>query len=170
MPVSIGIGGTLNFITGKTKRAPKWMQDVGMEWVYRLIQEPKRLSKRYFFDILKFIWLSLPLIPYHYLNYFLSFPIDTTVDKNSYDGNTATLKIPKHFCSKNYSQVAKNLQEANNYKTLVIDMKKARHLDLEAISFLINTAQYRKHIRLVNIRWNVRILLILHKAWDILKP
>jgi N-acetylglucosaminyldiphosphoundecaprenol N-acetyl-beta-D-mannosaminyltransferase len=52
LPVSIaiGIGGTLDMIVGVTKRAPIWMQRSGLEWLYRLSQEPKRLVKRYIHD------------------------------------------------------------------------------------------------------------------------
>ena len=47
---AIGLGGTFNFICGHISRAPKWMQRLGMEWIYRIIQEPKRLFMRYFID------------------------------------------------------------------------------------------------------------------------
>ena len=56
--VVIGIGGTFNFISGKVKRAPKWMQRCGLEWIYRIIQEPRRLWRRYAYGLLKFSWLS----------------------------------------------------------------------------------------------------------------
>jgi len=49
-PVSIGIGGTLNFLAGKIRRAPQWMQDFGLEWLYRVVQEPGRLWKRYLLE------------------------------------------------------------------------------------------------------------------------
>ena len=55
----IGIGGTFNFIAGKVKRAPKWVQKSGLEWIYRIIQEPGRLWKRYAYGLVKFSWLSL---------------------------------------------------------------------------------------------------------------
>ncbi|PJJ84058.1 WecB/TagA/CpsF family glycosyltransferase [Mucilaginibacter auburnensis] len=45
--VMVGIGGALPVMLGMQKRAPKWMQDASLEWLYRLIQEPKRLYKRY---------------------------------------------------------------------------------------------------------------------------
>jgi len=54
VPVMIGVGGTFDFITGQTKRAPLWMQNIGMEWLYRLAQEPKRLWKRYVVDLAAF--------------------------------------------------------------------------------------------------------------------
>ena len=55
----IGIGGTFNFIAGKVKRAPKWVQKSGLEWIYRIVQEPGRLWKRYAYGLVKFSWLSL---------------------------------------------------------------------------------------------------------------
>lgn len=42
-----GVGGCFDLVAGKTKRAPKWMQKVGLEWFYRMIQEPRRLFGRY---------------------------------------------------------------------------------------------------------------------------
>ena len=57
--VLIGIGGTFNFLAGRVKRAPRWMQKYGLEWVYRIIQEPGRLWRRYAYGLVKFSWLSL---------------------------------------------------------------------------------------------------------------
>jgi N-acetylglucosaminyldiphosphoundecaprenol N-acetyl-beta-D-mannosaminyltransferase len=45
--VMIGIGAALPVLAGVQKRAPRWMQKSGLEWLYRLSQEPKRLFKRY---------------------------------------------------------------------------------------------------------------------------
>lgn len=50
VPIAIGIGGTLDMIVGVTKRAPAWMQKTGLEWIYRMAQEPRRLVKRYLHD------------------------------------------------------------------------------------------------------------------------
>jgi len=47
IPVSIGVGAAFEFISGIVRRAPKWMQESGLEWFFRLIQEPKLLWKRY---------------------------------------------------------------------------------------------------------------------------
>jgi N-acetylglucosaminyldiphosphoundecaprenol N-acetyl-beta-D-mannosaminyltransferase len=45
--VCVGVGATLDFIAGKSVRAPRWMQRAGLEWLHRLFQEPGRLWKRY---------------------------------------------------------------------------------------------------------------------------
>lgn len=55
--VMIGIGGALPVMIGIKKRAPKWMQRSGLEWLFRLIQEPNRLFKRYAYTNILFIWL-----------------------------------------------------------------------------------------------------------------
>ena len=45
--VAIGVGGCFDFITARRRRAPRWVQDAGFEWLYRLFQEPRRLLGRY---------------------------------------------------------------------------------------------------------------------------
>jgi N-acetylglucosaminyldiphosphoundecaprenol N-acetyl-beta-D-mannosaminyltransferase len=52
--VLIGIGGTLDFLTGVTRRAPEWMQRAGLEWLHRAMSEPRRLVGRYARDFVVF--------------------------------------------------------------------------------------------------------------------
>ncbi len=54
--VMIGVGAGFSYHAGQIKRAPQWMQRIGMEWFYRLMQDPKRLASRYLKTNLKFIW------------------------------------------------------------------------------------------------------------------
>lgn len=58
IPMSFSIGGTIDFIAGEQKRAPKWMSKIGLEWFYRLCRSPKRMFKRYFVDDLKIFKLA----------------------------------------------------------------------------------------------------------------
>jgi len=51
VPLSIGIGASLDFISGKQVRAPRWMQKTGMEWLWRIGTDPGRLAKRYWKDL-----------------------------------------------------------------------------------------------------------------------
>lgn len=55
VPISFGLGASIDFEAGNIKRAPKWMSNHGLEWLYRFSKEPKRLFKRYFVDDLKII-------------------------------------------------------------------------------------------------------------------
>lgn len=52
----IGVGAAFDYEAGNIERAPMWMQKSNLEWLYRLLQEPGRLFKRYFYTNTKFIW------------------------------------------------------------------------------------------------------------------
>lgn len=54
-----GVGVTFSFIAGTVKRAPKWLRKVGLEWLWRLACEPRRLWRRYLDNLLHFPWLVL---------------------------------------------------------------------------------------------------------------
>lgn len=58
VPISFGLGASIDFEAGHIKRAPKWMSNHGLEWLYRFSKEPKRLFKRYFVDDLKIIQVA----------------------------------------------------------------------------------------------------------------
>jgi len=62
VPICHGVGGSFDVVAGMTKRAPRLMQQYGMEWLYRLFQEPKRMWKRYLITNTIFIKLSLQAI------------------------------------------------------------------------------------------------------------
>ncbi len=67
VPVCHGVGGSFDVFAGVTKRAPLWMQKAGLEWLYRVIQEPSRMWKRYFVTNSIFLALSVPEILRHRL-------------------------------------------------------------------------------------------------------
>lgn len=56
--IAMGVGGAFDFIAGVHKRAPQWMQKLGLEWLYRLIQEPARIKR---------IWNATVRFPRHFL-------------------------------------------------------------------------------------------------------
>jgi N-acetylglucosaminyldiphosphoundecaprenol N-acetyl-beta-D-mannosaminyltransferase len=57
IPFTMGVGGSIDVIAGLTRRAPRWMQRSGLEWFYRLSQEPGRLWRRYLYTNSQFAWL-----------------------------------------------------------------------------------------------------------------
>lgn len=57
--VLIGVGGTLEFLSGQIQRAPAWISKSGLEWAFRLIREPRRLARRYLIDDPKFAAIVL---------------------------------------------------------------------------------------------------------------
>ena len=65
---TMGVGGSFDVIAGYTKRAPLWMQNRGLEFFYRFLQEPRRLWKRYLIGNTKFIYLIMKYKVYQLLN------------------------------------------------------------------------------------------------------
>jgi N-acetylglucosaminyldiphosphoundecaprenol N-acetyl-beta-D-mannosaminyltransferase len=57
--VAVGVGGSLDFVAGKVKRAPAWMSRVGLEWLFRLLHEPRRMWRRYLVEDPAFITIVL---------------------------------------------------------------------------------------------------------------
>ncbi|AOS97230.1 Putative N-acetylmannosaminyltransferase [Microbulbifer aggregans] len=55
----MGVGGTFDVVAGKVRRAPDWMQNLGLEWLYRVIQEPRRMWRRYLVTNSAFAWLLI---------------------------------------------------------------------------------------------------------------
>jgi N-acetylglucosaminyldiphosphoundecaprenol N-acetyl-beta-D-mannosaminyltransferase len=59
------VGASINFLTGDAKRAPLWMQRAGLEWLHRLLSEPRRMWRRYLVDDPRVFWLALTHRPGH---------------------------------------------------------------------------------------------------------
>ncbi len=57
--ILIGVGAAFDFITNQVRQAPHWMQSLGLEWFFRLLQEPQRLWKRYTVQNIRFIFLVM---------------------------------------------------------------------------------------------------------------
>lgn len=58
VPFVMGVGGSFDIVAGVTDRAPVWMQNNGLEWFYRFIQEPRRMFKRYIIGNAKYVMLT----------------------------------------------------------------------------------------------------------------
>jgi N-acetylglucosaminyldiphosphoundecaprenol N-acetyl-beta-D-mannosaminyltransferase len=59
VPLMVGVGAAFDLLSGNLEEAPDWMKQNGLQWLYRLIKEPKRLWRRYLINNPRFIWLSL---------------------------------------------------------------------------------------------------------------
>jgi N-acetylglucosaminyldiphosphoundecaprenol N-acetyl-beta-D-mannosaminyltransferase len=72
--VMVGVGAAFDFLAGRKRQAPRWMQGAGLEWVYRLAQEPRRLWRRYLVGNPRFVMrfasqiLVAPNVPRYHLN------------------------------------------------------------------------------------------------------
>ena len=141
VPVMIGIGATLDFIAGHMKRAPEWMQNSGLEWLYRLAQEPGRMWRRYVSDMIGFNsfflrqWLAMrkgqnvaPLLP-------------TTTDVVMIE-NTAVLNVQGRLDMSNHTTFNAKAQEAfTETSHVIINLEHAEFLDSSAIGTLVALAK-----------------------------
>ena len=59
VPISFGLGASFDFEAGNIKRAPRWMSNHGLEWFFRITQDPKRMAKRYLVDDRKILGLAI---------------------------------------------------------------------------------------------------------------
>lgn len=55
-PVMVGVGAAFDFLTGRARQAPRWMMRCGLEWLFRLATEPRRLWRRYLLNNPHFLW------------------------------------------------------------------------------------------------------------------
>jgi N-acetylglucosaminyldiphosphoundecaprenol N-acetyl-beta-D-mannosaminyltransferase len=136
IPVMIGVGGTFDFITGNTKRAPEWMQRYGLEWLHRLLREPRRLWRRYAVDMVGFGTFFLrqwwvmrqgntptTLLP----------KTDLVVVKD-----TAVLSIEGHLTVSNYAVFNEKAQEALTITPyILVNLADATFLDSSVIGSLV---------------------------------
>ncbi|MBW2072285.1 MAG: WecB/TagA/CpsF family glycosyltransferase, partial [Deltaproteobacteria bacterium] len=59
VPVAIGVGAAFRFLSGHVKRAPKWVGDSGLEWIWRLLCQPRKLWRRELIEVPQFVTLAL---------------------------------------------------------------------------------------------------------------
>jgi N-acetylglucosaminyldiphosphoundecaprenol N-acetyl-beta-D-mannosaminyltransferase len=137
VPVMIGVGGTLDFIAGVTRRAPVWMQKWGMEWLYRLAQEPRRLWRRYVVDMAVFglffarQWWAMrgnrrpsTMLP--------------SSEAVMVDG-VAVLPLQGRLDRGNQDEFIRQAEEAlNTTPFLIVDMTRAEFLDSSAFGTLVS--------------------------------
>lgn len=140
VPVMIGIGGTLDFIAGNTKRAPEWMQRTGLEWSYRLIQEPRRLWKRYAVDLTNY---GAFFVRQWWAMRRGQTPTAVLPDTDwVLLGETAVLTVKGQLTVSNFGDFNAKTQEAlSQTARIIINLSRAEFLDSSAIGSLVGLAK-----------------------------
>lgn len=178
VPITLGLGGGLNFIAGEVSRAPLWMQNNGLEWIYRFYQEPQRLWKRYLIDMFKFSYLSIPLLAVHYIKRLFSALSTTVQDKYLHQFQTSSqisiLAFPSQVTEKHLRGIRSMMLDAYESQVIVFDFQAVKFIDLKGINLLIefflSAQEYQKKCHAINISYSLRWLLKLHKIWDLISP
>jgi N-acetylglucosaminyldiphosphoundecaprenol N-acetyl-beta-D-mannosaminyltransferase len=91
--IFLAVGATLDFEAGQVNRAPKWISKAGLEWLYRLVSEPKRLWKRYLLEDPMFLWLVFAQKLNLYSEPFQTFPT-SDVQFTRVAGNSSRSTLP----------------------------------------------------------------------------
>jgi len=172
VPVSIGVGGTFEFISGITSRAPVWAQKSGLEWVYRITQDPKRLIKRYAVGLAEFCRMALPLIFVSLFKTAFS-PKRQPVHRNFlpyYHGTEQNVVAAWKDAS---SEAGMKLVKSylNNLQTLIIDFDQSKLFTVKDITQLLElfTEAVRLDVSLktINIRLLQKVQLKLNRIYDL---
>ncbi len=143
VPVTAGVGATIDFLAGQVKRAPGWMQRSGTEWVFRLAQEPRRLFRRYTTDLWVFgtsivpQWWQLRLRSRRRMS-------KTTLARSdgqpaiSSDRACGRVSLPGRLdCSTVSDHASLHQQMAACGKHCVLDMNSTSFIDSTGVGFLI---------------------------------
>jgi N-acetylglucosaminyldiphosphoundecaprenol N-acetyl-beta-D-mannosaminyltransferase len=148
-PVSIGVGGTFEFITGKTRRAPAIWQRLNLEWVYRLLQDPARLWRRYSKGLFKLSVLATPVLAARAAELLTPARGGVTADAplawqylwSSREESLSLMRLPRILDADYLARLTEELMASEGRSGLrIIDFSGVRHLRLSAQQELFNLA------------------------------
>ncbi len=150
VPVCIGVGGTFDFLAGKTQRAPGWMQRTGLEWTHRLVHEPRRLWRRYVRDISQFT-------RYMFKQWWAirgGYRVGVSEIYAAQTGDCTVLSLVGDFTHALLPRFQAAAEQAINARThLILDLQQVTAFDGEALGTLINlpkrAAYHDREVRLV---------------------
>jgi len=151
VPVSIGIGGTFEFIAGTVSRAPVWMQTTGLEWIYRIIQDPKRLWKRYLIGFFKFglmIWPQILFFRYQKLRPGLTQHSELPSINHLDDNITLEIKFSNILNDNACAFIREDLTNAIKEKDrIILDLRNINHMDSSGFSCLYDILRQCKQMK-----------------------
>ena len=153
-PVTMGVGGTFDFIAGVTKRAPLWMQDAGLEWLHRLLQEPRRLWRRYAVDLVGFGYFFL--CQWWVMRQLRKSPNQVSAPRPEVIEDTIVLNVQGSLDASNHLEFAELAHAAlAKQPYLIVNLAQAEFLDSSAIGTIVALT---KHARTVGGRvWLVSV-------------
>lgn len=138
VPVCIGVGASIDFLSGIQFRAPLWMQQMGMEWMHRLINQPRRLALRYLNNLL-FLLRYLPVQVV--MTALQPRAVREGQIRLVWHGNVLTVGIAGAFCGSAAKTLFDELDRCNHDGSLILDLSSARFISPDAIGLLAYLAQ-----------------------------
>ncbi len=187
VPVSIGVGGTYEFLAGAVTRAPEWMQNAGLEWLYRIPRSPVKLLKRLFYGVFKLgpvICLVILHSKYRRLlsnvkqslcyKDFLSQSIFSTEAMLPIDCSMGVISLPERLDVSTIDMFRDSVEGAVSVNSkMVLDFSRVSFIDTSELGFFIRlwslVRKDGKGIYLVGVKPQIRKVFKLNRAWDIFK-
>ena len=138
VPVCIGVGASFDFLAGSVKRAPSWMQHTGLEWLYRVAQEPSRLARRYMknaFGLALHLPMELATVAAQVKQYSLPQLIV------EHTGDVRIMRVTGNFTGPLTKRFAKETQLAlSSGSNIVLDLSGSTYVGSDALGLLIRIA------------------------------
>lgn len=152
VPVSIGVGATIDFLAGSVRRAPRWMQRFGLEWIFRLLQEPRRLFRRYFTGLWVFSYAILRQAwQMHSLRRSLTKngPDSEVVSQGTRSGQLEIVRFSRHLAAATIEAHAELWSRlADGASHVLMDLSQVEFADSTGIGLLLRLQkQLRSHGR-----------------------
>lgn len=177
IPLAMGVGGAFSFLGHRIQRAPQWMQKMGLEWLYRLSREPKRLWKRYSLDIIKFNCIADYAAFFDFFYRTFSKWIGNsrkTEGEVHVDSSTYEMVIPSNLQEKNqYRWFHSRLEKGLDYPILILDFTHVSYCDIRYLGLLVHaTAQADRRgikLQLKNLSSSLKFYFYVHHAWELLE-
>lgn len=175
VPVTMGVGGTFAFVTGDLPRAPESWQRWGFEWLYRLLQEPKRLFRRYTKDFVKLAYFTIPLFVHDCYSKW------KTKQNPLFSGSISSqdplihhIQLPSTVQEQDLLELKNTVQATPLLKVPVLDFTHVKRLDICSIGYLMRLMQEQelkgRPLYLVGIDKGFKRSLKLHRVWDFFEP
>jgi N-acetylglucosaminyldiphosphoundecaprenol N-acetyl-beta-D-mannosaminyltransferase len=145
VPVCIGVGASFDFLAGAVKRAPAWMQHTGLEWFYRVAQEPSRLARRYFKNAMGLaVHLPLELVTVAAQVKQYSLPQLTVEDT----GCVRIMRVTGNFTGPLTKRFAEETQIAlASGANIILDLTGSTYVGSDALGLLIRIAARFRYCR-----------------------
>jgi N-acetylglucosaminyldiphosphoundecaprenol N-acetyl-beta-D-mannosaminyltransferase len=138
VPVCIGVGASIDFLSGRQSRAPQWMQQSGLEWIYRMVSEPRRLALRYLDNALFLLrYLSVQLLA----NSLQPRALRKPQIKLSWHGSVLAVGIVGGFSGSIAEQLIEDLSQCKHDGPLILDLSFTEFIAPDAAGLLIHLAQ-----------------------------
>jgi N-acetylglucosaminyldiphosphoundecaprenol N-acetyl-beta-D-mannosaminyltransferase len=136
VPFSVGVGATIDFLAGTFKRAPLWMQKTGTEWIFRMLQEPRRLVRRYGKDLWVFgrvIWQQ-----WWHLKRWKKSPAPATPSAVRADlPGVVIIKVPETLGAAEVQRLRAEWQPAVESNDVIFDLSATKMTDSTGMGLLI---------------------------------